>query len=115
MNYLEEQFVYYFYASNDPEGKQLFIDSTVYNDQLKERLQHYVDQDTNKYSDMSAFKFKSDALSDSENQKLPFTIRMNSYVFWYLGSIKFCWIMSMEINGNHFLMRNWKTCLVPYA
>ncbi|OJG67709.1 hypothetical protein RV09_GL002478 [Enterococcus moraviensis] len=67
---LEEQFVYYFYASNDPEGKQLFIDSTVYNDQLKERLEHYVYQDTNKYSDMSAFKFKSDALSDSENQKI---------------------------------------------
>lgn len=66
---LEERFVHYFYASDDPKGKQLFIDRNVNDVQLKKLLSYYVDQDTHKYSDSSGFKFKSNTVSDPNSKK----------------------------------------------
>ncbi|MDA9471228.1 hypothetical protein [Enterococcus sp. 5H] len=64
---LTERFAHYFYASNDPEGKQLFIDTCVTNYSVKELLQEYVDKDTAKYNDDSNFKFESNTINNADN------------------------------------------------
>lgn len=67
---LEEQFVHYFYASNDPKGKQLFIDRNVYDQALRKLLDDYVNRDTSTHSDHSAFTFEENFVSDPKSRKI---------------------------------------------
>ncbi|MFD2307631.1 hypothetical protein [Enterococcus termitis] len=65
---IEERFVHYFYASNDPEGKQHFIDTHVIDEALKKRLGDYVNQDTFIYKEASAFHYKTSKVGYPEKQ-----------------------------------------------